>query len=196
MKKTIFTTVITLVIVFALFQVFSASDKSVFRNNINTVILDPGHGLPDGGAVAPDGTVESDINLAISLYIKKNLDKAGFNCIMTRTDENSIFTEGNTIHAKKVSDIRNRVKLLNANPGAVLISIHTNTYPDKSVSGAQVFYKSSNDFSKSLAEEIQNNINLRFQSDNSRKTKEIPKNVYLFKNIKNFISCIHITIFC
>lgn len=159
--------------------------KTVFKESSKKIIIDAGHGLPDGGAVADDGTIESDINLSIAKLICEKLTDAGFECIMTRTDENSIFTEGNTIHAKKVSDTKKRVDIAKKNKDAFVISIHMNTYVTPDVHGAQVFYKSGSDISKDIAAEIQNIINLKYQPDNTKVSKPIPSNVYLFSHIDN-----------
>ena len=186
MNKTIFATVI---LIFCLISgcLFFTSSKTeqVFETNLKTIIIDAGHGLPDGGAVAIDGTVESDINLQIALLLSEKFKNAGIKTILVRTDQNGIYTEGNTIHAKKVSDIRNRVKIANENPEALVLSIHMNTFPDSNVNGAQVFYKGLNNNSKKIADDIQHIINDEFQSENHKKAKPIPSNVYLFRNIKN-----------
>ena len=77
------------------------TDKPVFSVDKQKIIIDAGHGLPDGGAVAADGTIESDLNLAIAKLVYEKLNAVGFDCLMMRSDQNSIFTDGNTIHAKK-----------------------------------------------------------------------------------------------
>lgn len=157
----------------------------VFKNNDKQIIIDAGHGLPDGGAVAPDGTIESDINLKIAKNLNKYLSDAGFECIMTRADENSIFTDGKTIHAKKVSDIRKRIEIANNNPDAIVVSIHLNTFTSPDVNGAQVFYKPGSEISKEIATEIQRLINLKYQPENTKVSKPISSNVYLFNHINN-----------
>ncbi len=148
-------------------------------------IIDPGHGVPDGGAVGADGTTEQELNLAISLKIEAMLRKKKINCILTRSDENSIYTEGESIHAKKVSDIRNRVDLATKNKNIPVVSIHLNTFPDRSVSGTQVFYKEGDDASRLLAQDLQNSFNQKIQKENPKVIKPISKNIYLFSHIEN-----------
>ncbi len=184
MKRIFIATII--IVIATLIVIFNDSvSLNVFKPSFRSVIIDAGHGYPDGGAQASDGTVESDINLDISKRIYEYLCSAGINCIMTRNSKNSIFTEGETIHAKKVSDIRNRVKIADNNPDALVVSIHMNTFPDSSVKGIQVFYKDNSELAKSIADEIQNVINTKFQADNNKKTKTISSNIYLFNNINN-----------
>ena len=183
LKKAIFMTAILFIFTFVF--LFDYHNVPVFKDNFTQVIIDAGHGLPDGGAVASDGTIESDINLKISKALNNKLESIGIECLMIRDDEYSIYDKGETIHAKKVSDIKNRVKICEENSNALLISIHMNTYPDEKVRGAQVFYKRNCDLSKNVADELQNALNLNFQPNFTKKAKEIPSNVYLFKNIKN-----------
>ncbi len=148
-------------------------------------ILDAGHGIPDGGAVGVDGTTEQELNLAITLSLSQKLDKAQIPHILTRTDENSIFTEGETIHAKKVSDVKQRIAIASENPVTPVISIHLNSYPSASVHGIQVFYNEGNTDAKKLAETLQSAFNNQIQPDNAKVIKPISKNVYLFSHISN-----------
>lgn len=92
-----------------------------------TIIIDPGNGDPDGGAVGVDGVIEKDINLSISLKLKKFFQTAGYIIIMTREGDREIYDEGsNTIRQKKFSDLKNRLAIMNSHPQAVFISIHQN----------------------------------------------------------------------
>ena len=150
-----------------------------------TYILDAGHGIPDGGAVATDGTAEQELNLAITLKLSKKLDERKIPHILTRADENSVFTEGKTIHSKKVSDIKHRVEMVSKYPNAPVISIHLNTYPDPSVCGIQAFYSETNKESKELAQRLQAAFNEQIQANNEKVIKPISKNIYLFSHISN-----------
>lgn len=185
MKKTIFAVSLTVVLSAVLCQFVLKSSVEIFNSNKVDVIIDAGHGDPDGGAVALDGTPEAEINLQIALKIYNELKSKNINCILTRSDSSGIYTEGNSIHSKKVSDIRNRVAIANKYKDALFISIHMNTYPSPDVCGAQVFYKPSSEASKDIAAEVQNVINLKFQADNQKQIKPIPSNVYLFNHIQN-----------
>ena len=148
-------------------------------------IIDPGHGIPDGGAVAPDGTTEQELNLEIGKMVQKVLNKNKVNCILTREDENSIYNDGNSIHEKKVSDIRARIALADKYNEVPLVSIHLNTFPDASVHGIQVFYKENDETSRVIAQDLQNEFNKNLQSDNTKVIKPISKNIYLFSHIEN-----------
>ncbi len=148
-------------------------------------ILDAGHGVPDGGAVGLDGTTEQELNLAITLKLSALLDQRSITHLLTRSDENSIFSEGKTIHAKKVSDVKNRIAIADQNTGVPFVSIHMNSYPSSSVHGIQVFYNADNEKAKTIAEALQKELNTAIQPDNAKVVKTISKNVYLFSHISN-----------
>ena len=182
LKNTIF---ILLVLIFcaAVLSVFIPNVVVTSKNNFD-VIIDAGHGLPDGGAVASDGTLESELNLQIADQLFDVLSKSGLKCKMIRNDQHSIYTQGETIHAKKVSDIKNRVDIAKKNSSALVISIHMNTYPSSNVSGAQVFYSTKKSETSEMASEIQNVLNNNFNT-NKKTSRPISSNIYLFNNIPN-----------
>ena len=57
------------------------------------IIIDAGHGEPDGGAISNDGVKESTINLQIAHKVAKKLKENNIKVIMTREDENNIASE-------------------------------------------------------------------------------------------------------
>jgi N-acetylmuramoyl-L-alanine amidase len=150
----------------------------------STVIIDPGHGGEDGGAVASDGTEESGINLQISRSLNDLMRFCGIRTIMTRTEDVSIYSDGaGTLREKKVSDLKNRVSLVNDTEGAVLLSIHQNCLPSSpGVHGAQVFYNTA-DGAQQLALAVQNALNESVNVGNAKKSKQISKSIYLMKNV-------------
>ena len=147
------------------------------------LILDAGHGGMDGGSVSPGGTEEADINLAITLRAETLLGFLGERTLLTRTSQSDLSAEDAvTISQKKVSDIRNRVALVNNHSNAILISIHQNTYPDPSCRGPQVFYGKKQG-SQTLAELIRENFHTALVPDSHRAAKPIPVDVYLMNHI-------------
>ena len=78
-----------------------------------------GHGGEDGGASSADGALESHINLAVATRLYDMLRFTGQRTIMTRSTEDAIYTEGDTIRARKVSDTHNRVSIVNHAENAV-----------------------------------------------------------------------------
>ena len=148
-----------------------------------TVIVDPGHGGEDGGAVSASGVLESYLNLAVAAQVNDLLRFAGQRTIMTRTEDVSIHTEGDTIRARKASDIRNRVALVNGTEHAVLLSIHQNSLPSSTVThGAQVFWNQQ-EGAEELARVVQDSLNGAINAGNEKHPKQIPGTIYLMKHV-------------
>ena len=134
------------------------------------IILDAGHGLPDQGAESKNGVTENAINLVITLKVQKLLEQAGATIILTRSDENGIYDlDKNTLREKKVSDIKNRVKIGNNSSANIFVSIHLNKIPQSEYSGWQTFFKKNDENSRKLAKLIQTNLNEAIQKENKRK---------------------------
>lgn len=141
-------------------------------------------GKPDEGAVGLFGTTEQAINLSISLKLQKLIEQCGAKVILTRSDENGIYSiDSKSIREKKVSDIKNRVDLGNNSNADIFISIHLNKYPPSEIyRGWQTFYQNKNDESENLAALIQNNINKNIDYENNRTPMKIT-DVYIMKNV-------------
>lgn len=148
------------------------------------VIIDAGHGGFDGGAVANDGTIEKDINLSIALKLCEMLKFNGYEVIMTRTEDTSTEDKEGSIRSKKVSDLKNRLKLMSENPDAVFVSIHLNKFTTSAASGAQVFYSPNFEEAKLLGECIQKSVVNLIQPDNTRVIKKGTSAAYLLHNAK------------
>lgn len=143
-----------------------------------TVIIDAGHGGFDGGAVAPDGTLEKDLNLSVALKLDSVLKIMGYDTVLVRdTDVSTADDKGNE-RSQKVSDIKARLRLTEKYKDALFVSIHMNKYTSPQPHGAQVFY-SQVDGSKELAECIQRSITAGVQTDNKRVVKKTTKDIYL-----------------
>ena len=139
------------------------------------IVIDPGHGKEDPGT-SFGNVYEKDINLAISLYLEKELSVLGAEVILTRDGDYDL-SEPNARYRKK-SDFDNRIKLINESKADLYVSIHLNYLSATEYYGPQVFY--SND--KELAETIQNVMNNYLNGD--RKIKMIPKDTYMYKKLK------------
>lgn len=147
-----------------------------------TVVVDPGHGGEDGGASAADGTLESDLNLAVALRLNDLLRFAGERTVLTRSTTEAIYTEGDTIRARKVSDTRNRVELVNETENAVLLSIHHNSLPSSPAThGAYVFHNGVGE-AQALAESVQAALNAAV-NDSEKQARSIPPTVYLMNHV-------------
>lgn len=149
--------------------------------NRTCFVIDPGHGGPDGGATSCTGVLESNLNLEISLKLNDLMHLLGMNTCMIRKTDCSVYTSGDTIAAKKVSDIKERVRIVNSTPNSILLSIHQNFFPDSQYSGPQVFY-GSNSESKAMAEYLQEDLTKVLSSGHKRSIKKA-QGIYLMEHI-------------
>nr|WP_132769310.1 N-acetylmuramoyl-L-alanine amidase CwlD [Tepidibacillus fermentans] len=123
------------------------------------IILDPGHGGVDGGAVSDSGLVEKDITLNISKYLQDYLNEAGALVIMTREkDVDLADKETKGIAKRKLEDLQNRVRLVNDSMADFFISIHLNSIPSDRWHGAQTFYYPIREENEKMAKLIQQEI--------------------------------------
>jgi N-acetylmuramoyl-L-alanine amidase len=154
------------------------------------IVIDAGHGGEDGGTVSATGQRESELNLEISLRLQDFLTFLGLRTRMVRDADVSIETEGDTIAQRKVSDIRNRVKLVEETPNALLVSIHQNHFSEEKYRGAQVFYART-EGSQTLAEQLQESLCSQVDDKNRRRCKQAGE-VYLMEHV----SCTAVLVEC
>lgn len=147
-------------------------------------IIDAGHGGEDGGAVAADGTKESEINLAVARRVEALLRFLGERTRMTRTTDASIHSpEASSLRQKKRSDLENRVAIVNETQNAVLVSIHQNSLPSsRQTHGAQVFFGRVEP-GELFAESIQKALNISCNAGNEKSKKMIDASIFLLKNV-------------
>ena len=147
-----------------------------------TFVIDAGHGGEDGGASTAVGELESTFNLAIAEKINDLFVFCGSETVMTRDGDYAIYdSSAQSLSQKKVSDLRNRVALVNSTPNAVLLSIHQNQFSEEKYHGAQVFYGKAAG-GKELAKAVQDGIQKYIDPSNHRKIKAADK-VYLMENV-------------
>lgn len=129
-----------------------------------------GHGGSDPGKVGVNDVLEKDINLLISLYLKENLEAAGYTVVLTRTEDMGLYeeTDGN----KKLADMKKRCKIIEESNADIVISIHQNSFDKESVHGGQVFYYKYSARGKELAECIQRAFREYIDEENGRLAKD------------------------
>lgn len=169
-----------------------ATTMSVISPNTerHIVIIDAGHGGVDGGATSCTGVLESNINLEIALKLNDMMHLLGIETLMIRETDISVYTEGETIAHKKVSDLKERVRIINQANNPLLISIHQNTFPQEKYWGVQVFYAKT-DGSMVLAEQLQESFRKVLSPNNQRKAKK-SEGIYLMEKV----SCPAVLIEC
>lgn len=148
-----------------------------------TVVIDAGHGGEDGGAVTSTGVPESGMNLAIALRLDSLLGLYGVQTKVLRTTDISLHdSSSKTLREKKVSDLHNRVAIIEATENATLISIHQNKFQGARHHGAQVFY-TNEALSLPFAALTQSVLRDTLDPANTRAPAKIPDNVYLMSHI-------------
>ena len=176
------TIVLTLTLVSLGNRAVTAISQGLPPEREHTFIIDPGHGGVDGGATSVTGKLESAFNLEIGLRLNDLLSLLGYRTKLIRTEDVSIYTKGETIAQKKMSDLKERVRICNETPGAILLSIHQNTFSDGKYSGAQVFYAAT-EGSEVLAKDLQKNLVHTLNPGSNRQAKKAA-GVYLMEHIE------------
>lgn len=172
----IMTVALGLVLVMGLHRTAEAAAEP--QTNPPVIVLDPGHGGIDGGAVSASGIVEKNINLSIALKLRQLLTLSGYTVILTRETDCSIHDpSAKTVKEIKTSDIRNRLALMKQH-GGVFVSIHQNSFTQSKYNGAQFFYAAASG-SAELAECFRSTVCEQLQPDNTRATKPCTDDVYL-----------------
>lgn len=138
-----------------------------------TVIIDAGHGGEDGGTSSAAGLVEKDVNLDIALRLKNLLESAGVNVVLTRSDDRLLYDRNIDYQGrKKKLDLAARLEIMESAPDAIFVSIHMNSFTDKSCSGLQVWYSKNDPISSELAKTIQSGAAKDLGAEGVRVVKE------------------------
>lgn len=104
-------------------------DKNSLKKKF-TVVIDPGHGGKDPGAIGSKGTFEKDINLKVSKILKRMLLSKNIKVIMTRNNDKYLF-------------LNHRVRFAEKANADLFISIHSDSSKNKKAKGASIFTLSS-----------------------------------------------------
>ena len=154
----------------------------IYDSPFDVLIIDPGHGGLDGGAVTVNGVKESEINLSISLKLNSLCHLYGIPTVMTRTDETIHYpSDALTISECKKADQEMRLSLIRDYPHGILFSIHQNYYPSEQVNGVQVLY-GHDEKSDELGHLLQTALCTSLCPDCRRVASEVEDNIYLMKH--------------
>ncbi|MDP8234192.1 MAG: N-acetylmuramoyl-L-alanine amidase [Candidatus Saelkia tenebricola] len=121
---------------------------------IKRIVLDPGHGGRDPGAIGKSGVKEKDLVLSLAKILQSKLKRAGYEVSMTREDD-------------KFVSLWQRVAFANKEGADLFISIHVNSARQKSASGFEVFYLSQTSDEESRALASAENYPLGFEDGSS-----------------------------
>ncbi|HAG10869.1 MAG TPA: hypothetical protein DCK76_05700 [Desulfotomaculum sp.] len=137
----------------------AAQPVTSFEMIKRTVVLDPGHGGIDPGAVGSSGVLEKDVALSISKRLASLFRQSGAKVVLTRDKDKEPGNGAGNV-PDKVEDLAHRVKISEQSRADVLLSIHLNSFSGSGEYGAQVFYQSGSVEGKKLAKSIQSQLNI------------------------------------
>ncbi|MGB3366368.1 MAG: N-acetylmuramoyl-L-alanine amidase [Acidaminobacteraceae bacterium] len=101
--------------------------KPILKPSDRTIVIDPGHGGSDPGAISPNGTKEKDVNLNLALKSESYLKSLDYNVVMTRNTDIYV-------------NLYERAEIANRENADMFISIHHNSYSDRSIYGLEILY--------------------------------------------------------
>ncbi|MBE6606945.1 MAG: hypothetical protein E7633_00110 [Ruminococcaceae bacterium] len=143
-----------------------------------TIVIDPGHGGADGGAVGIGGVLEKELNLDIALMLRDMLVFGGYNVVLTRSDDSMYYDENSGL-SKKAQDTRRRIEITKEYENCIFVSIHMNKFVSEKYSGLQVYYSDNVAGGKELAQNIQSFTKTLLQKDNNRQIKKANSTIYV-----------------
>lgn len=140
------------------------------------IVIDPGHGGFDSGAIGRFTRVhEDDLNLAVALKLKKIFEDNGYEIIMTRKDEEAV-------GYSKDGDMWTRRSIIDKSGADIVISIHMNKFSDSRVAGPMAFYFKGSEEGGKLARFIQAELNAALKPYRPRSHK--PETYYILRSGK------------
>ncbi|MGI8387033.1 N-acetylmuramoyl-L-alanine amidase CwlD [Robertmurraya sp. P23] len=146
------------------------------------ILLDPGHGGPDGGA-GEEGALEKDIALSVSKKLRDYLQEQGALVIMTREEDKDLAEDGTRGYSRrKTEDLKKRLAMINESEANFFVSVHLNSIPSQKWSGAQTFYAPQLKENAKAAKFIQDELRINLENTD-RKAKPL-SSVYILKNAK------------
>jgi N-acetylmuramoyl-L-alanine amidase len=155
-------------------QNFYPNGKSPTLLN-KTIVVDPGHGGSDTGAIGPNGVKEKDITLAISKELKPLLEKGGAKVILTRSKDQDVYD----LFASPEQELQARTDIANKAGADLFISVHVDACDDKTVGGTTTYYFDKTDGDNQLARSVENSLNFQLHlSDRGNRDEDL----YVLKN--------------
>lgn len=125
-------------------------------NDLRVVVLDPGHGGYDPGAITQQGIYEKEINLRIATRVEQLLKPSGIKVFLTRDEDEDYVPPGvKGRESKKQIDLNYRIAMAKQAGADIFVSIHVNASSGAPKSGAETFYHVKSEKGKRLAESIQ-----------------------------------------
>jgi N-acetylmuramoyl-L-alanine amidase len=142
--------------------------------NNKVIAIDPGHGGSDPGAIGPNRFQEKTVTLAVALNVKNLLEKAGARVIMTRQDDRDVFGP----NASAVDELKARANVGNNRKADVFISIHADSFTDRSAGGTSSYYYQKSVYDSMLAKALQTSL---IEAGNLQDRRVNSANFYVLK---------------
>lgn len=145
---------IIIIVVLLVLYIFISNYNFAKKTNAESyktpfILIDAGHGNPDGGAVgAKTGVKESDLNLEYAKTLKTYFESMNYHVELLRSTKSALKDD-------KQEDMLKRKEIIENSSCNIFISIHMNKFSLSSSVGAQTFYKQDDEPSKALATNIQ-----------------------------------------
>lgn len=143
------------------------------------IVIDPGHGGGDAGAIGPTGVMEKSVTLRVSLELQKLLEEEGATVTMTRETDKPVSPKGDS--ASAIEELQARCDVANKNSANVFISIHADSFTNPDARGSTGYYygKSDTDDGQRLADLLRRGLCEQIKTP-SRGTK--PCNFYVVRH--------------
>lgn len=143
------------------------------KGNGKVIVLDPGHGGKDPGAVGLGKTQEDDVALAVCMAAKDYLERKGFKVYLTRAKDESLELSFRTAYANKVG-------------ADAFVSVHCNAASNRTATGTECLYRTGHASSMALASSVLKET-LRVTGGKSRGLKASPsagysRSIYVVRN--------------
>lgn len=143
-----------------------------------TVVLDPGHGGKDSGAIGATGSYEKNNTLPTALYVADLLRQAGAKVVLTRSSDSAPSGTAYT----ELKDLQTRVEIANQNKADIYVSIHNDSFSNPEAGGVSTYISADNpetEKAKALATAVQKEV-IKQVGLQDRKVKSA--NFYVIKN--------------
>ena len=143
------------------------------------IVIDPGHGGNDAGAIGPTGVMEKTVTLKVALELRKLLEAEGAQVVMTRDTDTTVSEKG--AKASDIEELGARCNVANRIGADIFISIHADSFTRPEARGTTGYYysKSTTGRGQKLADCIRRNLVEQLGTP-SRGTQ--PCNFYVVKN--------------
>ncbi|TCL36546.1 N-acetylmuramoyl-L-alanine amidase [Anaerospora hongkongensis] len=119
-----------------------------------TIVVDPGHGGSDAGALGTHNIAEKDVTLGIALELKKMLAAKGANVVLTRSSDRDVAYSG----ASDKEELAARVNVANRLDADLFVSIHADAHSTQDAQGTTTYFYEKTDEDRRFAQILQSNL--------------------------------------